>query len=265
MSMVSRYTLECWRAAPSDRPGGRECLVGQYSVQRTMYRYKRDHAHGQLPHKVVPRARDDIPRESHPPRRGAHGSLSNQAISMYQLRKEVGPQTYGIGVKEVWRVDPEKHRPGEVVHTPGWPLQSNTYGGGWPWVYHMDGGLVSLGLVVGLDYKNPSSAPIANSRHHPYFRNLFQSPTAGRLSHGARVLTEGGFHSIPKLNFTGGALIWCSACFINVAKLKGTHNAMKSGILAAETVYDVVHPAEHCWQEPVFILEIQEKYVREKQ
>ncbi|TFK35857.1 hypothetical protein BDQ12DRAFT_706547 [Crucibulum laeve] len=174
---------------------------------------------------------------------GAHGSLSKQAISMYDLRKEAQPQTYGIGLKEVWRIDPEQHRPGEVVHTMGWPLDSKTYGGGF--VYHMDEGLVSLGLVIGLDYKNPYLSPyreLQRMKHHPYFRTLLSSPKAERLSYAARVLNEGGLQSVPKLNFPGGALIGCSAGFVNVAKIKGTHNAMKSGMLAAEAAWNVVHP-----------------------
>ncbi|KIL68429.1 hypothetical protein M378DRAFT_879939 [Amanita muscaria Koide BX008] len=172
---------------------------------------------------------------------GAHGSLSKMAIARYQLRKESQPQTYGIGLKEVWRVDPEKNRPGDVVHTLGWPLNNSTYGGGF--VYHMDDGLVSLGLVIGLDYKNPYLSPyreLQRMKHHPYFRDLLSSPSAERLAYGARVLNEGGLQSIPKLNFPGGALIGCAAGFVNIAKIKGTHNAMKSGMLAAETAYDSV-------------------------
>ncbi|KAH9474917.1 putative electron transfer flavoprotein-ubiquinone oxidoreductase, mitochondrial [Psilocybe cubensis] len=176
---------------------------------------------------------------------GAHGSLSKQAISLYNLRKEAEPQTYGIGLKEVWRVDPEKHKPGEVVHTLGWPLDKDTYGGGW--VYHMDGGLVSLGLVIGLDYKNPWLSPyreFQRMKHHPYFRALLTSSKAERLSYAARVLNEGGLQSVPKLNFPGGALVGCSAGFVNIAKIKGTHNAMKSGMLAAEAAWNAVHPSE---------------------
>ncbi|KAM6501025.1 oxidoreductase [Amanita muscaria] len=172
---------------------------------------------------------------------GAHGSLSKMAIARYQLRKESQPQTYGIGLKEVWRVDPEKNRPGDVVHTLGWPLDNSTYGGGF--VYHMDDGLVSLGLVIGLDYKNPYLSPyreFQRMKHHPYFRDLLSSPSAERLAYGARVLNEGGLQSIPKLNFPGGALIGCAAGFVNIAKIKGTHNAMKSGMLAAEAAYDYV-------------------------
>ncbi|KAF8905725.1 hypothetical protein CPB84DRAFT_1726739 [Gymnopilus junonius] len=175
---------------------------------------------------------------------GAHGSLSKQAIGLYNLRKESEQQTYGIGLKEVWRVDPEKHKPGEVIHTLGWPLNSQTYGGGW--VYHMDEGLVSLGVVIGLDYKNPWISPyreLQKMKHHPYFRALL-SGNSERLAYAARVLNEGGLQSVPKLNFPGGALIGCSAGFVNIAKIKGTHNAMKSGMLAAEAAWDAVHPSE---------------------
>ncbi|CAL1709450.1 unnamed protein product [Somion occarium] len=171
---------------------------------------------------------------------GAHGSLSKEAIRRFKLRKDRDPQTYGIGVKEVWRVDPEKHQPGLVLHTMGWPLNWKTYGGGW--VYHMDEGLVTMGLVVGLDYENPYLSPyreLQRMKHHPYFRDLL-SGSATRIAYGARSLNEGGLQSVPQLNFPGGALIGCSAGFVNVAKIKGTHNAMKSGMLAAEAAFDAI-------------------------
>ncbi|KNZ75966.1 putative electron transfer flavoprotein-ubiquinone oxidoreductase, mitochondrial [Termitomyces sp. J132] len=190
---------------------------------------------------------------------GAHGSLSKLAIQKYKLRKESQLQTYGIGVKEVWRVDSTKHEPGKVVHTLGWPLDMKTYGGGF--VYHMADGLVSLGLVIGLDYPNPYLSPyrelqvsifynpnkpspnmIQRMKHHPYYRDLLMG--AERLAYGARTLNEGGLQSVPKLNFPGGALIGCSAGFVNIAKIKGTHNAMKSGMLAAEAAYDAMQTTE---------------------
>ncbi|KAI0795599.1 FAD/NAD(P)-binding domain-containing protein [Abortiporus biennis] len=170
---------------------------------------------------------------------GAHGSLSKEAIRRFKLREGRDPQTYGIGVKEVWRVDPSKHKPGDVLHSMGFPLDWKTYGGGW--VYHMADNLVSLGLVVGLDYSNPYLSPyreLQRWKHHPYFKDLLEGAT--RIAYGARSLNEGGLQSVPKLNFPGGALIGCSAGFVNVAKIKGTHNAMKTGMLAAETAYDVV-------------------------
>ncbi|KAI0714376.1 FAD/NAD(P)-binding domain-containing protein [Cerioporus squamosus] len=175
---------------------------------------------------------------------GAHGSLSKEAIRRFKLRDGRDPQTYGLGLKEVWRVDPSKHEPGKVVHTMGWPLDFHTYGGGW--VYHMDEGLVSLGFVVGLDYANPYLSPyreLQRMKHHPYFRKLL-SGDSSRIAYGARVLNEGGLQSVPKLHFPGGALIGCSAGFLNVAKIKGTHNAMKTGMLAAEAAYDALESSE---------------------
>ncbi|KXN92915.1 putative electron transfer flavoprotein-ubiquinone oxidoreductase, mitochondrial [Leucoagaricus sp. SymC.cos] len=172
---------------------------------------------------------------------GAHGSLSKQAISMYQLRKDAQPQTYGIGLKEVWRVDPKNYEPGKVNHFLGWPLSYDVYGGGWE--YHMDEGLVSLGLVIGLDYKNPYLSPyreFQRLKHHPHFRKLL-SGNSERLSYAARVLNEGGLQSVPRLHFPGGALIGCSAGFVNIAKIKGTHNAMKTGMLAAESAFNAIH------------------------
>lgn len=190
---------------------------------------------------------------------GAHGSLSKEAIRRFGLRDGKDPQTYGIGVKEVWRVDPSQYRPGEVIHTIGWPLDWKTYGGGW--VYHMDDGLVSLGLVVGLDYPNPYLSPyrelqarslpstrdkqlltscLQRMKHHPYFKELLGGDSS-RIAYGARSLNEGGLQAVPKLHFPGGALIGCSAGFVNIAKIKGTHNAMKSGMLAAETAFEAIH------------------------
>jgi electron-transferring-flavoprotein dehydrogenase len=170
---------------------------------------------------------------------GAHGSLTKQAVKHFGLRKEIGAdeQTYGMGVKEVWRVAPEKYRAGEVVHTMGWPLDWKTYGGGW--VYHMADGMVSLGLVIGLDYANPYISPyreLQRMKHHPYFQDLLEG--GERLAYGGRVINEGGIQSLPKLYFPGGALIGCSAGLVNVPKIKGTHNAMKSGMLAAETAFE---------------------------
>ncbi|CAE6437752.1 unnamed protein product [Rhizoctonia solani] len=170
---------------------------------------------------------------------GAHGSLTKQAIKRFDLRQGKEPQTYGIGVKEVWRVDPKNHRPGEVIHTMGYPIDWRTYSGGF--VYHMDGGLVSLGLVIGLDYANPYISPykeLQKLKHHPYFASLLEG--GERVAYAGRTLNEGGFQSIPKTDFAGGALIGCSAGFVNVPKIKGSHTAMKSGMLAAEAAYEEV-------------------------
>ena len=187
---------------------------------------------------------------------GARGSLTKTAVRRFNLQADSDPQTYGIGVKEVWRVDPSQYRPGEVVHTMGWPLDIHTYGGGW--VYHMADGLVSLGLVVGLDYTNPYLSPYwelqasigvgllsvfltfpQRMKHHPYFAKLLSGDST-RIAYGARTLNEGGLQSVPKLYFPGGALVGCSAGFVNVAKIKGTHNAMKTGMLVAEAAFDVL-------------------------
>ncbi|KAI0267315.1 FAD/NAD-P-binding domain-containing protein [Gloeopeniophorella convolvens] len=171
---------------------------------------------------------------------GARGSLTKTAVRRFQLQKDSDPQTYGFGVKEVWRVDPSQYRPGGVIHTMGWPLDMRTYGGGF--VYHMADGFVSLGLVLGLDYANPYLSPyreLQRMKHHPYFAELLSGDST-RVAYGARTLNEGGLQSVPTLHFPGGALIGCSAGFVNVAKIKGTHNAMKTGMLAAEAAFDAL-------------------------
>ncbi|KOS13073.1 electron-transferring-flavoprotein dehydrogenase [Malassezia pachydermatis] len=172
---------------------------------------------------------------------GAHGSLSLQAIKELKLREAVDadPQTYGIGIKEVWRVKPENHNAGLVSHTMGFPLSTDVYGG--TFMYHMEDNLVTLGLVVGLDYENPYLSPyqeFQRMKHHPFFAKVLEGGEC--LAYGARALNEGGYQSIPKVHFPGGALIGCSAGFLNVPKIKGTHNAMKSGMLAAEAAMDAL-------------------------
>ncbi|KAJ1679022.1 hypothetical protein EV182_002888 [Spiromyces aspiralis] len=170
---------------------------------------------------------------------GCHGSLSKQLINKLKLRDEGQYQTYGLGLKEVWEVDPKKHKAGTVIHTIGYPLNSKTYGGSF--IYHMHDNLVSLGLVVGLDYQNPYLSPYQEFQRfktHPLVRQLLEG---GRvLSYGARALVEGGLQAIPRLTFPGGVLIGDSAGFVNVPKIKGTHNAMRSGILAADTAFDAI-------------------------
>lgn len=168
---------------------------------------------------------------------GCHGSLTKTLFRRFGLREGVQPQTYGIGLKEVWEVSPDKHQPGLVAHTLGWPLEKNTYGGSF--MYHFDDNLVSLGFVVGLDYTNPYLNPyreFQRLKHHPFFSSVLDG---GRcISYGARALNEGGYQSIPKLIFPGGVLIGCTAGFLNVPKIKGTHTAMKSGMLAAEAAFE---------------------------
>jgi electron-transferring-flavoprotein dehydrogenase len=170
---------------------------------------------------------------------GCHGSLTKQVIKKYDLRRDSQPQTYGIGLKEVWEIQPEKFRSGEIVHSMGYPLPSDTYGGAW--MYHFGENLVSIGLVVGLDYPNPWLSPYGEFqklKHHPLFREILEGGKC--ISYGARALNEGGFQSIPKCAFPGGALIGDTAGFLNVPKIKGTHSAMKSGMLAAEATFNAL-------------------------
>ncbi len=164
---------------------------------------------------------------------GCRGSLSQKLMERFNLRAGVDPQTYGIGIKELWEIDPAKHRPGAVMHSQGWPLDSGTIGGSF--LYHLDNNQVAVGFVVGLDYKNPYLSPFEEFQRfksHPLIRPLFEG--GKRIAYGARAINEGGLQSIPRLVFPGGALIGCSAGFVNVPRIKGSHNAMKSGMLAAE-------------------------------
>jgi len=170
---------------------------------------------------------------------GCHGSLTKELVRTFDLRKDADPQTYGIGIKELWEIDPERHVPGKVVHSVGWPLDSKTYGGAW--IYHLEDNLVSVGFVVGLDYENPYLSPFDEMQRfktHPAIRDTFAG--GRRVSYGARALVEGGLQSMPRLHFPGGVLIGDSAGFLNVPKIKGTHNAMKSGMLAAEAVFQAL-------------------------
>ena len=166
---------------------------------------------------------------------GCRGSLTKQLLQRYNLREGVDPQTYAIGIKEIWEIPAENHQPGLIEHAMGWPLDSSTYGGAF--VYHFGDNLVSYGYVIGLDYKNPWLSPFEEMQRfktHPAMRKHFAG--GRRVAYGARALNEGGLQSIPKLTFPGGALIGCAAGFLNVAKIKGSHTAMKSGMLAAEAV-----------------------------
>ncbi|KAL4113208.1 hypothetical protein QTP88_016874 [Uroleucon formosanum] len=172
---------------------------------------------------------------------GCHGHLTKQLFKKFNLRENCAPQSYGIGLKEIWEVKPEHHSPGKVEHTVGWPLDKNTYGGSF--IYHLNEStpLVAVGFVVGLDYSNPYLSPFREFqrfKHHPHVQPLFED--GKRIAYGARALNEGGFQSIPKLSFPGGALIGCTAGFLNVPKIKGTHYAMKSGMLVAESTFDTI-------------------------
>ncbi len=178
---------------------------------------------------------------------GCRGSLTRQLEERFKLRENLDPtiygktkadiQTYGIGIKEVWEVEPSKHKPGTIVHTVGWPLDFQTYGGSF--LYHIENNQVAVGVVVGLDYTNPHLSPFEEFQRfktHPDVRPLFEG--GRRVAYGARALNEGGWQSIPKLTFPGGMLIGCSAGFLNTPKIKGIHNAMKSAMTAAEVTFE---------------------------
>lgn len=168
---------------------------------------------------------------------GTRGSLTRQLERKFNLRKHASPQKYGLGLKEIWRVKPEHHRKGLVQHSLGWPLDNSTGGGSF--VYHHGDNLVSVGFVVHLDYANPHVSPFYEFQQfktHPHMRQLLEGAT--RLSYGARAISEGGIQSLPELVFPGGALIGCSAGMVNVPRIKGIHNAISSGMVAAKAVVD---------------------------
>lgn len=170
---------------------------------------------------------------------GCRGSLGKELIERFRLREGAEAQTYGIGIKELWEVTPEKHQPGLVVHTAGWPLDGATYGGSF--LYHLEDCQVAVGFVIGLDYKNPYLSPYDEFQRfklHPKIRPTFEG--GKRISYGARALNEGGLQSLPKLTFPGGVLIGCEAGTLNTPKIKGTHTAMKSGMLAAEAAFEAL-------------------------
>ena len=169
---------------------------------------------------------------------GARGSLTKELTRIFELRKTSGSQVYGLGVKELWDVPAEKHKPGRVIHTQGWPLK-DAWGGGF--LYHQENGQVALGFVVALDYSNPYLSPFEEFQRwktHPAIRAEIEG--GRRVSYGARAINEGGWQSVPELVFPGGALVGCSAGFVNVPRIKGTHTAMKSAMLAAEAAFEAI-------------------------
>jgi len=166
---------------------------------------------------------------------GCRGSLGRQLETRFALREGRDPQVYGLGIKELWEIEPSKHRPGLVMHTAGWPLDSHTYGGSF--MYHLDNNQVAVGYVVGLNYQNPFLSPFEEFQRyktHPTVRGFLEG--GRRIGYGARAIAAGGYQALPKLVFPGGALIGCEAGFLNAARIKGTHTAIKSGMLAAEAV-----------------------------
>jgi electron-transferring-flavoprotein dehydrogenase len=170
---------------------------------------------------------------------GCRGSLTQEIIRKFQLDNSCDPQTYGMGIKEIWEIDPLQSKPGHVMHSIGWPLDTQTFGGSF--VYHFDNNQLLIGLVIGLDYQNSYLSPFEEFQRlktHPSIRPLLEG---GRcIAYGARALNEGGYQSIPKLEFPGGSLIGCAAGFLNVPKIKGSHTALKSGMIAAESIYDTL-------------------------
>ncbi len=174
---------------------------------------------------------------------GCRGSLTQMLFERFDLRQGVDPQSYGIGIKELWEIDPARHQPGLVVHSIGWPLDLATYGGSF--LYHLENNQVATGFVVGLDYRNPHLSPFEEFQRfktHPAIRGCFQG--GRRVAYGARALSEGGLQSIPKLTFPGGALIGDTAGFLNTPKIKGNHTAMKSGMVAAEACFEHFQAAD---------------------
>ena len=177
---------------------------------------------------------------------GSRGHLGKQLIAKYKLDDGCDPQTYGLGIKELWEIDPARHQPGFVMHTAGWPMDSSTYGGSF--LYHLEDNKIALGFITGLDYANPYLSPFEEFQRwktHPNIRYYFEGQEQGlkpakRIAYGARAITAGGLLSLPKTVFPGGALVGCDAGFLNVSRIKGSHAAIKTGMLAAEAAFDAV-------------------------
>ena len=176
---------------------------------------------------------------------GARGHLGKQLIAKYKLDADRDPQSFGIGIKELWEIDPSRHQPGFVMHTAGWPMESDTYGGAF--LYHLEGNKVAVGFVTGLGYSNPYLSPFEEFQRwktHPnvryYFENAKGEVNAKRLSYGARAINASGINSLPKTVFPGGALVGCNAGYLNVGRIKGSHAAIKTGMQAAEAAYEAV-------------------------
>ncbi|BBN81512.1 electron transfer flavoprotein-ubiquinone oxidoreductase [Pseudoalteromonas sp. A25] len=171
---------------------------------------------------------------------GCRGHLGKQLIKQFALDKDATPQHYGIGFKEIWQIDPAKHKEGTVVHGTGWPLENDTHGGSF--MYHAENNQVVVGLIIDLNYSNPYLSPFdefQRMKHHPVFAEVLEG--GERVSYGARAIAKGGFHSLPKMHFPGGLLVGCDAGTLNFAKIKGNHTAMKSGMLAADSILEALN------------------------
>ncbi len=174
---------------------------------------------------------------------GSRGQLGRELIAKFDLAKNSDPQSYGIGIKEMWEVSPEQSKPGLAIHTSGWPLDNKTYGG--TFLYHLDNNIVVVGMVVGLDYSNPYLSPFEEFQRfktHPNIRPVFEG--GKRISYGARAITAGGLLSLPELVFPGGALVGCEAGFLNASRIKGSHAALKSGKMCAEAIFDALQTVD---------------------
>lgn len=170
---------------------------------------------------------------------GCRGHLGKQLINQFALDKDASPQHYGLGFKEIWQIDPSKHKEGTVVHGTGWPLAADTNGGAF--MYHAENNQVVVGLIVDLNYSNPHLSPFdefQRMKHHPTFKDVLDG--GERVAYGARAIAKGGLHSLPKMHFPGGLLVGCDAGTLNFAKIKGNHTAMKSGMVAAETIFEAL-------------------------
>ncbi len=181
---------------------------------------------------------------------GCRGSLTKGLLTKFNLTANSQPQTYGLGIKEVWEVDPSVSEPGKVTHSVGWPIKSDTYGGSF--LYHLDDNKVAVGFVIGLDYSNPYLSPFEEFQRfktHPEVRKVFEN--GRRIAYGARAISEGGLQSLPKVSFPGGVLVGDTAGFLNVPRIKGNHTAMKSGMLAAEAVYAVLQESQESYDSSV--------------
>lgn len=177
---------------------------------------------------------------------GCRGSLTKQLIARFALDQHSQTPTYGLGIKELWRIDPAQSQPGTVIHTIGWPLDSKTYGGSF--LYHLDDAKIAVGFVIGLDYRNPYLSPFEEFQRyktHPAIRPVFEGGT--RIAYGARAISEGGLQSLPKLTFPGGVLVGDTAGFLNVPRIKGIHTAIKSGMLAAEAIWTALQPSQEAY------------------
>lgn len=196
---------------------------------------------------------------------GVRGHLSKELMRLFDLRANCDPQVYGLGVKELWDIDPAKHLPGRVIHTQGWPLSETPGSNGGGFIYHQANGQVALGYVTWLNYRNPYLSPFQEMQRwktHPEIAALLKG--GKRVSYGARAINDGGYQSVPKLTFPGGALIGCSAGFLNVPRIKGTHTAMKSGMMAAEAAFEAVQADRRADELTAYTTAYENSWVRDE-